>query len=199
METPTNDDALGGRLALRKPADLDGDQRALYDQLQRDLIPWAHKSGFKADTADGRLLGPFNPLLVSPKLGTAFVDYLAAERDGTSLSATVREVIILTVGAVWKSAYELYAHTAVAKQAGLDPMTVDALALGRPPTSLSADQRAAHDFARQLAADRRVEEPVYQAAVDCLGERGVTDLIHLAGLYMATSAMLNAFAVPVPA
>ncbi len=196
MTTP--DDTLGGRLPLLKPADLDADQRSLYEAMNKTMIPWAKKAGFRADTADGRLIGPFNPLLYSPHLGRAFLDLLSAEREHTSLDARVREVVILTVGAVWRSAYELYAHRAVAVEAGLDPMTVDALATGRPPAGLTDAQAAAHAFARQLSADHAVAADVYGRAVDHFGPKGVVDLVHLIGLYMATSALLNAAAVPVP-
>ncbi len=196
MTTP--DDTLGGRLPLLRPADLDADQKSLYQAMNASMIPWARKSGFQADTTGGSLIGPFNPLLYSPKLGQAFMDLLAAEREHTSLDAKVREVVILTVGAVWRSAYELYAHRAVAAKAGLDPMTIDALATGRPPAGLTDAQAAAHAFTHQLAADHAVAADVYGRAVDHFGPRGVVDMVHLIGLYMATSGLLNAVAVPVP-
>lgn len=43
----------------------------------------------------------------------------AAEDKHTSLDARVRQVVILAVGAVWKADYQLYAHAAVARKAGL--------------------------------------------------------------------------------
>ena len=195
-----NDDtnSLGGRLPLLKPADLDGSQRKLHDILVDQMVSWANKSGFEADTGDGSLIGPFNPLLYSPHVGTAFVEYLGAERQHTGLSATVREVIILSVGAVWHSAYELYAHSAVAEKAGLEKPVIDALAAGQTPDRLTDEQKIAHNFARQLAAERRIDPDLYGRAVAVFGETGVVNMIHLIGLYMSTSALLNAFAVPVP-
>ena len=89
-------------------------------------------------------------------VGQGFMEYLGAERKHTSLSAKVREVIILTVGAVWHSAYELYAHTAVADKAGLERETIEALAAGQTPETLPDDQRVAHEFARSLAAEHKV-------------------------------------------
>ena len=197
----TNDDEdfLGGRLPLRGKSELSGAQSTLYEAMDKDLIPWARKSGFKASTGDGRLLGPFNPLLYSPMVGQGFLEYLSAERKHTSLSAKVREVIILSVGAVWRSAYELYAHTAVADKAGLERETIEALAAGRAPGTLPDDQRVAHEFARSLAAEHKVAPELYAEAEETFGRAGITDMIHLISLYMGTSALLNAFAVPVPA
>jgi hypothetical protein len=51
----------------------------------------------------------------------------------SSLTLRVRQVVILPVGAVWRSAYELYAHSAVARSAGLPAdLVVRALAAGEP-------------------------------------------------------------------
>ena len=194
----TNDDALGGRLPLLRPDRLDAAQRDLYATLDADLIPWAKKSAFTAATADGRVVGPFNPLLYSPRLGRAFVEYLAAERQHTSLKPREREVVILTVGAAWRSAYELYAHAAVAAKAGLDQATVDALAAGGTPGGLTGNELLAHRFTRQLVVDHKVDPTLYRQAADAFGDKGLVDLTHLASLYLGTCALLNAFDVPVP-
>lgn len=192
------ENSLGGRLPLLGKSELNGAQSTLYDAMEKDLLPWAKESGFKAATEDGRLLGPFNPLLYSPMLGQGFLEYLAAERKHTSLSAKVREVIILSVGAVWHSAYELYAHTAVADKAGLEPEVIEALAAGQNPQTMPDDQRIAHEFARSLAAEHKIDPALYARTEAAFGRKGVVDMIHLIALYMGTSALLNAFAVPVP-
>ena len=36
------------------------------------------------------------------------------------------------------------------------------------------------------------------AALDAFGRDGVLDIVHLVGMYLATSALLNAFRVPAP-
>ena len=166
--------------------------------MNQEMVPWAKKSGFQAIDAEGRLIGPFNPLLYSPMIGQGFAEYLGAERKHTTLSDIVREVIILTVGAVWESAYELYAHTAVADKVGLPRETVAALAAGQTPEKLSGEELVAHEFARSLAAEHRIDPGLYARAVEAFGPKGVVDMVHLTSLYMGTSALLNAFAVPVP-
>ena len=193
-----NDSSLGGRLPLLAESELSGAQSTLYEAMNKDLIPWAKKSGFQASTEDGRLVGPFNPLLFSPSVGQGFLESLAAERKHTSLNAKEREVLILSVGAVWQSAYELYAHTAVAEKAGLEPATIEALAAGRTPEELSDEQRVAHEFARSLSATHQIAPELYARAEETFGRAGIVDMVHLTSLYMGTSALLNAFAVPVP-
>ena len=58
--------SLGGRLPLLDPATLTSGQQAVYDRLRATMIQWAEKSGFQSMTDEGRLIGPFNPLLVNP-------------------------------------------------------------------------------------------------------------------------------------
>ena len=190
--------SLGGRLPLLKPDDLDPDQRKIHASIADKLVPWANESGFQADAPDGSLIGPFNPMLYSPKVSQGNLAFVQAEQEHTALGKTVREVVILTVGAIWGAAYEIYAHSAVGKKAGLAPEVIETLAAGRTPETLSIDESVAHEFTRSLVADRRVDQELYLRAVETFGEKGVVDMIYLAGNYMTVSALLNTFEVPVP-
>lgn len=193
-----SEESLGGRLPLLRPADLDADQQMLYAQLVAATKPWAEKTGFRVDTAAGQLIGPFNPMLRSPLLAQAALYLTAAEEKHTALSAKVRQVVILIVGARWQAAYELYAHRAAGTRAGLDAPTIAALVAGQKPASLSAEESVAYDFTHRLTAAHQIDPALYGQAVAAFGEKGVVDMIYLAGNYMTTSALLNIFAVPVP-
>ncbi len=186
------------RLPLLEPSELNPEQREVYDQIAETMLPWAQESGFQAEGDHGRLLGPFNAYLYSPELGAAQMKYLQAEQASTELEARTREVVILTVGAVCQSGYELYAHRAVAAKAGLAAEDIEALATGAEPKSLSADELTAHRFVRSVTAEHKVSPELFAEAQKAFGHKGLVDMLHLAGLYMTVSAMLNAFAVPVP-
>jgi 4-carboxymuconolactone decarboxylase len=194
----TFEDNLGGRLALLAPDTLDSDQKDLYDQLQDTMVPWAEKSGFRADTFDDRLIGPFNAMLRSPAISTALLGVTATEGKETALGKTVREVVILTVGAAWHAAYELYAHTIVGQSVGLAEATVHTLAAGQKPTDLSPEESVAYDFTHRLATTHQIDAELYEQAIVTFGEKGVVDMIYLAGQYMTISGLLNTFAVPAP-
>ena len=195
------DDQKDARLPLLDPASLNKEQHELYRRLADGMLPWARQSNFKADTEDGRLLGPFNAFLYSAELGAAQLNYLDTERDTTALDARVREVVILTVGAVFESKYELYAHRAVAAKAGLAAEDIETLASGREPgaeTKLAPEEVTAARFVRAVVAEHRVSPELFAAAKQAFGHKGLVDMLHLAGLYMTVSALLNAFDVPVP-
>jgi 4-carboxymuconolactone decarboxylase len=194
----TFEENLGGRLALLSPDKLDSDQKALYDHVQDTMVPWANKSGFKADTYDDRLIGPFNAMLRSPVLSKVVQAVTTTESQETSLGKKVREVVILTVGAVWQCAYELYAHAAVAKSVGHDAATVQALVAGQKPASLTQEESVAYDFTHRLATTHHIDAELYEQAIVTFGEKGVVDMIYLASQYMMVSGLLNTFAVPAP-
>lgn len=189
---------LGGRLKLLDPAALTEAQRSVYDRLANTMVPWANKSGFQSEAEDGRLIGPFSPILLSPNITRAFLDLQDAEQAHTSLDERVRQVVILSVGAVWQSEYELHAHAAVAQKAGLPEDVVQDLASGRVPDGLSEPEKLAARFTLALSTGHRVDDSLYQAAEAAFGPKGLVDLVVLAGSYTIVCGLLNAFEIPAP-
>lgn len=190
----SSDDALGGRLPLAERSALSEPQQQLYDSMTKS---WAGL-GFAAKDSDGRFIGPFNPSLQSPVIADSFLRFQAVEQENTSLTPQVRQVVVLAVGAVWQSAYELYAHSAVGRSVGLPDQVVRALAAGQMPGELSAAEQAAWQFTRQLMTQRQVEQPVYDQAHAVFGAEGITDMLFLIGAYQTVCGMLNAFEIPAP-
>ena len=193
------DHGLGGRTPLLRPEELDDAQRKAYASIDETMVPWAEKSGFRAKLADGTLIGPFNPILLSPAMGAAFLALQEAEGKNTTLSERVREVVILSVGSVWRADYELYAHAAVARGLGFPASTIEALSKGRPDDGLTPEERSAQSFALKLTSDHRVDTATFEAAQTAFGDRGIVEIVILAGCYDLVSSLLNAFEVPVPA
>ncbi|AXC12063.1 hypothetical protein ACPOL_2752 [Acidisarcina polymorpha] len=193
----TNDD-LGGRIALSEPSGLSASQQSLYKVIDETAVPWADASGFVAKVEDGRLIGPFNTVLESPELGGAFLSFQNAEQNMTSLTERVRQIVILTVGSVWKAPYELYAHAAVARTVGLPERTIEELAKGEVATGLPKEEQLAQQFTKQLALERTVTQELFDRAKEAFGTRGLVDMVFLAGCYEIVCSLLNTFAVPAP-
>lgn len=191
-------DALGGRLPLYSSEALDPAQKALYDWLMDVAVPWAGAAEFEARTETGRLIGPFNPALLTPEISSAFLDLAVVEQKNTSLSKRNREVIILTVGAVWQAPYELYAHCAVARYVGHSDDAVRTLANGGLPQDPTDDEAITHRVARALSVEHRLSEALYREAEATLGAQGVMEAVILTGIYHTVCAILNAFEIPAP-
>src|SRR5258708_20343406 len=96
--------------------------------MDNALIAWGKQSGFIVKTRDGKFIGPFNPSLYSPGITEGFSTFMDAEPKNTKLDKRTRQVVILTVGAVWNSPYELYAHSKEARKVGLPEEAIQALA-----------------------------------------------------------------------
>lgn len=189
---------LGGRLKLLESQTLNPDQQKLYDYLIATKVSWAKQNHFAGALEDGRLIGPFNAFLYSPKMARAFNDWIDAESADSSLSPTVRQLIILTVGASWNATYEIYAHEAVGKNAGLTDAVLDSIKAHLLPAKLTAEEAAAYKFTSSLVNKKNVQDELYSETTALLTEKGVADMVNLIGLYMAVSALLNAFEIPAP-
>jgi 4-carboxymuconolactone decarboxylase len=190
---------LGGRLPLYAREALNPAQQDLFDWQLANAVPWAQNAGFAAGTATGRLIGPFNPALLTPALSKAFFEFVLAEHENTSLSQRAREVVILTVGAAWQAPYELYAHRAVGRHVGLSDEQVRSLADGALPADLTETETVVHRIARALSVEHRLDDALYREAEELLGANGIMDTVVLTGIYHTVSALLNTFEVPAPA
>ncbi len=166
--------------------------------MARKIVPWANDAQFQSTADDGRLIGPFNPALLNPAIAGPFLDLQFAEQVHTSLSARVREVVILTVGAVWQADYELYAHLAVARKAGLPEEAARAVVAGGLPDGLSYDEQIALRLTRELSTSHRIDESLYRVAENTFGAKGLIDIAFLIGIYHSVCATLTMFAIPAP-
>jgi alkylhydroperoxidase family enzyme len=189
---------LGGRLPLQDPRSLKDHAEKLFDRIDASMVRWADAIHFQSKAGDGRLIGPFNPMLFSPEIGSGFLDLQEAEQRHTTLSDRIRQVVILAVGAVWNSPYELYAHSAAARHAGLSEDVIGALAAGELAADLNRDEAIAYRYVRTLSAEHRIDEALYQEAEHCFGARGLVDIAVLAGIYHTVCALLNGFDIPSP-
>lgn len=191
-------DALGGRLPLADPEALTGEQRAVLDRMMSLIVPWADEAGFQSTAADGRLIGPFNPALLNPAVTASILDLSIAERGHTSLTDRVREVVILAVGAVWQADYEVYAHLALARTAGLSERAARMIGAGEEPTELSDQETIAQRLTMALSVAHHVDDALYRQAEDAFGAQGLVDIAFLIGIYHAVCAVLTVFSIPAP-
>jgi len=146
----------------------------------------------------GSVRGPFMALLRSPELADRLQRVGAYVRFESSLPARLNELAILVTARAWGAQFEWYAHRQFAEKAGLAPAICDAIAEGRRPAALQADEAAVYDFCSQLHAAKDVSDAAWRTALERIGERGVIDLIGACGYYTIVSMVLNATRHPMP-
>ncbi|MCW5575432.1 MAG: carboxymuconolactone decarboxylase family protein [Burkholderiales bacterium] len=195
MNTPKDDSTDTRRFRLIPLEDLTPGQKTLSEAI---------KSGPRAKLASsgaskpGPLGGPFNVWLRSPGIGN-LVQQLGEEiRFRSSLSGKLNELAILITARNWTSQYEWIAHHRLALEGGLDPKIAEAIAQGRHPEGMDADETLVYEFSTELQATQGVGDALYARAVARFGERGVVDLISVNGFYVLVSMCLNVDRTPVP-
>lgn len=162
-------------------------QRELYDAI---------RSGPRGKVGGG---GPFAVWLHAPAFGQHAQKLGAHVRYRTALSPRLLEFAILVTARLWRAHYEWYAHAPHAEKAGVKPATIADLRAGRVPKRAAKDERAIHDFIRELYRTRRVSNRTYARVRAFLDDDAMVELVGILGYYAMISMTLNTFRMLPPA
>ena len=146
----------------------------------------------------GSFVGPFVPLLRSPDFMSRLQKVGEYLRYNTKLGANISEFVILIAGRQWTQQFEWDSHYALALKAGVKPEIIAAVAEGRRPVGMTADEEIAHDFCIELHHNRCVSDASYGRVVSRFGEQGVIDMIGLCGYYTLLGMVMNVARTPLP-
>jgi 4-carboxymuconolactone decarboxylase len=142
--------------------------------------------------------GPFNVLLRSPEMGNLAQQFGASMRFHSSMPPKLNELAIIITARHWTSQYEWYAHRRAAANAGLNESIIQAIAAGKRPTGMQADEEAVYTFCTELLTTKQMSDKTFEATKARFGERGVVDLIGVTGYYQLVSMLLNTDRYPLP-
>jgi 4-carboxymuconolactone decarboxylase len=146
----------------------------------------------------GSLQGPFQPMLRSPRLLDVWEPVGAHIRFRSALPEPLKELAILITARHWTAQFEWWAHRRFAVDAGLGEAICDAIAAGRRPSAMAADETAIYEFCTAVLQTHAVDDAAFAAVKDRFGERGVIELIATMGHYCMVSMILNVDRHPVP-
>ncbi len=175
---------IGNRFAPLEYSELDEQQKTMV----HDILA-GPRTGVR---------GPFNTLLRSPVMGNLAQELGAYIRYGSVLPAALREMAIIMTAEHWRAEYEWYAHKQIALEVGLATDIIDAIAVGRRPASMQADEAVLYDFCNELLSSNRVSDATFSSAIDTFGEQGVADIVGTLGYYSLVSLVLNVDEHPLP-
>jgi 4-carboxymuconolactone decarboxylase len=151
------------------------------------------------DGPRGALYGPFVALLRSPELmghAQQMGEYL---RYRSAIGVRLSELVILVTARAWDQQVEWAIHEPIARQVGIPPDVIAAIARRERPPAMLVDEGVVYDFCIELHRDKRVSDRVYADALALFGEQGVVDLTGLNGYYTFLAMVLNTAQTPVPA
>ena len=187
---------MAGGAAAQDGAEADRMPPIAADQLS--AAQQAAISEFRA-ARSADISGPFVPLLRSPEAMTrvrALGDYM---RFRSALPPRLSEFVILLTARQWTQHYEWHAHAPIARQAGLSPAIIAAIAEGRRPDGMAEDEDILYTMLDELRRTHAVSDAAYARAVRAFGEQGVIDALGITGYYTLLAMVMNTARTPLPA
>jgi len=146
----------------------------------------------------GAVRGPFNVLLRSPEVMSPLQKVGEYLRFKCELDRRIAEMATLIAARHWTQNYEWSAHQPLALKAGLKSGIADAIAEGRRPTGMAADEEAVYDLLTEALQNKSVSDVTYERALKEFGERNLVDLLTIAGYYALLGIMMNVARTPLP-
>ena len=167
---------------------------------ERDAMSDAQRAAADAIINGPRkaLFGPFVPLLHAPVLMERIGKTGEALRFDGTLPERIRELAICVVARETGNQFEWQTHAPLATKAGVSVEAINALAAGRRPRGLPADEQCAADFVSELMLRHGVCDETYAEATSCLGEPGTVELTALVGYFAMVCWIMNVARTPGP-
>lgn len=144
------------------------------------------------------VFGPFVPLLRSPDLMLRASDMGLYLRYDSVLPLRISEFAILIVAREWSQQIEWQIHHPIALKAGVDADVAQAIAEGRRPEDMSAEEAAVYAFSTELQRNKAVSDPTYATLVALYGEQGAIDLTGINGYYALLAMTMNVARTALP-
>ena len=132
--------------------------------------------------------------------GASFVPFMslinAYLNDGI-LDAELRELVILRVGHLCNSQYELHQHIRVSRVLGLTEARIAATRDPLPSAHFSDAENAALALADDLTANVKGRAELVEAARTYLGDAGTQELVIIIGVYLLVCRFLETFEIEI--
>jgi 4-carboxymuconolactone decarboxylase len=146
----------------------------------------------------GEVRGPFIALIHNAELARRMQALGEQLRWRNKLPLPLLEMAVLYTARRWSCQFEWYMHEKLARKAALSPAIIDALAAGREPPGMSADEALVYRACTQAHATGRLDDTTFEAVRERFGRDGVLDLLLLNGYYSAMAMVLNTASMSLP-
>jgi len=138
----------------------------------------------------------FNLFLRSPEAGELFFQMGERVRFHMSVPDKLKELALAITARYWAAQQEWTAHSRAAVQAGLSEDKAKAIAEGKRPAGMSADEEAVYNLLTELFKTRQVSDANFATAKNLFGERGIVDLLVSSAYYQVVSMFMNVDRLP---
>jgi 4-carboxymuconolactone decarboxylase len=146
----------------------------------------------------GEVRGPFIALIHHAELARRIQQLGEQLRWGSKLPPALLELAVLVTAREWTCQHEWYMHEKLARKAGLEPGVFEAVAQGREPQGMSADETLVYKASKQAHKTGRLDDETFAAARERFGLEGTLELLALNGYYSMMAMILNSAGMPLP-
>jgi alkylhydroperoxidase family enzyme len=132
--------------------------------------------------------------------GASFAPFMAlinAYLNEGALDAELRELVILRVGHLCGSEYELHQHRRVSRTLGLSETRIAATAGKLPSAAFTEAENAALALADDLTAHVKADNRLFDAARAHLGDTGTQELVIIIGIYLLVCRYLETLEIEI--
>lgn len=163
------------------PEALPPDARSVHDRIMSER---------------GYLPGPYKFWLAAPEFTDRIEPVEDHLRHGISLEERLIELVVLAVARHWQARYVWTSHAPAAEKAGVSPEVVEAIRAGGIPIFPKDDEAVCHAFASALLEGREVDDRLWAEITAVAGDRGISEIMGLLGLYTSVCLTMVAYRVP---
>jgi 4-carboxymuconolactone decarboxylase len=144
----------------------------------------------------GALINVYKLLLHTPALAAIWLDFVSAARFKVDLEGRLREIVIVRVAHLNRTAYVFKQHVPqLSAPEGLSEAECDALADWRNAKTFSPPERAALAYTDAMTRDIAVPDEVFDALRAHFDERQIVELSVLIGLYNMHTRVFTALGI----
>lgn len=171
-----------------------------FPRLSADQYTEEQKAVAAAITAGprGEVRGPFIALLHHPALAGKLQALGEELRWKSKLPKRLLELAVLVTARRWTCQHEWFMHEKLAREAGLDPAVIAAIAQRIPPKDASPEEAAVYTFCAEAHASGRVSDAAFEAVKSRFGLDGALELLVACGYYSLMAMVLNTAGLPLP-
>lgn len=164
-------------------------------------LPYLDKSDLLPEHQDllARNINLYRLLAHSPHAARSLNTLARFIRDGSRLDPRLRQMAILQVGYITRSAYEYSHHIRISREFGVSDADIRAIAdetQGRP-SDLDTLAKAVLRAAREMTGKLEISDETFDVLRHALGDECVTDLVLTIAFYNGLVRLLAAMQVDV--
>lgn len=144
-------------------------------------------------------VGPSSVMIHNPEMAAQVNRLSAFLMAETEIPEKFRRLGALIAARSIDCRYVWNAHAAAGRRAGLDDALVDAIRDKKQLPAMEPDVAAAVCYGLELTAQNKVSQETFDAAVEALGYRGVTEFTTVIGYFRLVGLNANAGDIDLPA